>query len=74
MSVALVTGASRGVGQELARGLAAEGGFDIAVVARSHLGETAELVEGSGRRALALSLDVTDASGWRPPWTTSSES
>jgi NAD(P)-dependent dehydrogenase (short-subunit alcohol dehydrogenase family) len=63
VSVALVTGASRGVGQELARALASDGGFDVALAARSDLGATAELVEGSGRRALALSLDVTDAPG-----------
>jgi NAD(P)-dependent dehydrogenase (short-subunit alcohol dehydrogenase family) len=62
VSVALVTGASRGVGQELARAIAADGGFDVAIAARSDLGATAELVEGSGRRAVALSLDVTDAS------------
>jgi NAD(P)-dependent dehydrogenase (short-subunit alcohol dehydrogenase family) len=63
VSVALVTGASRGVGQELARALAADGGFDVAIAARSDLGETAELVEGSGRRVLVLPLDVTDAPG-----------
>lgn len=59
MSVALVTGASRGVGQELARALAAEG-YDVALAARSDLSETAGLVEGAGRRALPLALDVTD--------------
>ena len=62
MSVALVTGASRGVGQELARALAAEG-FDVALAARSDLTETAGLVEGAGRRALSLELDVTDGPG-----------
>ena len=62
MSVALVTGASRGVGQELARALAAEG-YDVALAARSDLSETAGLVEGAGRRALSLALDVTDEPG-----------
>jgi NAD(P)-dependent dehydrogenase (short-subunit alcohol dehydrogenase family) len=59
MSAALVTGASRGVGQQLARALA-EAGHDVALAARSDLSETARIVEGEGRRALSLSLDVTD--------------
>jgi NAD(P)-dependent dehydrogenase (short-subunit alcohol dehydrogenase family) len=59
VSVALVTGASRGVGQELARALAGAG-YDVALAARSDLSETAGLVGGEGRRALQLSLDVTD--------------
>lgn len=58
--VALVTGASRGVGRELARSLAA-GGFAVAVAARSDLSETAGLVEAEGVRALSIALDVTDA-------------
>ena len=62
MTIALVTGASRGVGQELARALA-EAGNDVALAARSDLSETAGLVEGEGRRALPLELDVTDAEG-----------
>lgn len=60
MSVALVTGASRGVGQELARALAAAG-YDVALAARSDVTETARLVEAHGSRPLALELDVTDA-------------
>jgi 3-oxoacyl-[acyl-carrier protein] reductase len=62
VSVALVTGASRGVGQELARALAAEE-FDVAVAARTDLSETARLVEGAGRRALSVTLDVADGPG-----------
>jgi NAD(P)-dependent dehydrogenase (short-subunit alcohol dehydrogenase family) len=57
--VAFLTGASRGVGQEFARALGAEG-FDLALVARSDLSETAALVEAHGRRALAERADVTD--------------
>jgi len=62
VSVAFVTGASRGVGQELARALA-EAGHDVALGARSDLSETSALVEAEGRRALPLALDVTDAPG-----------
>ena len=62
MSVALVTGASRGIGQELARALA-DAGYDVALAARSDLSETAGLVEGAGRGALSLALDVTDGPG-----------
>lgn len=58
---ALVTGASRGVGQELARALA-EAGYDVAIAARSDLTETGELVAAEGRRAMPVPLDVTDAS------------
>jgi NAD(P)-dependent dehydrogenase (short-subunit alcohol dehydrogenase family) len=62
VSVAFVTGASRGVGQELARALA-EAGHDVALGARSDLSETSALVEAEGRRVLPLALDVTDAPG-----------
>jgi NAD(P)-dependent dehydrogenase (short-subunit alcohol dehydrogenase family) len=62
VSAAFVTGASRGVGQELSRALA-EGGHDVAIAARSDLSETAGLVEAEGRKALQLQLDVTDAAG-----------
>lgn len=62
MSVAFVTGASRGVGLELAGALAVEG-YDVALAARSDLSGAAELVEGAGRRALSLELDVTEGPG-----------
>ena len=65
--VALVTGASRGIGKQLALALA-EAGYDLAVVARSlergaklpgSLVETVAGVEALGRRALALAADLS---------------
>lgn len=59
---ALVTGASRGIGQALALGLA-EAGADVAVSARDAeaLMRVAEQVEALGRNAVVLPADVTDA-------------
>jgi NAD(P)-dependent dehydrogenase (short-subunit alcohol dehydrogenase family) len=67
--VAVVTGASRGIGKQLAVDLARDG-FDVACVARSSheqpsklpgtVEETADLVRKAGREALAVSLDVRD--------------
>lgn len=58
---ALVTGASRGIGQAIALALA-EAGADIAVTTRSldGLAETRALVEKAGRRCVALAQDVRD--------------
>jgi len=68
-SVAVVTGASRGIGRRLSVDLAAAG-YDVVCVARStdaapgrlpgSIDETAELVQAQGRRGLAVGLDVRD--------------
>jgi 2-deoxy-D-gluconate 3-dehydrogenase len=58
--VAVVTGASRGLGRAMALALA-EAGADVALAARSKpdLEETAHRVEAAGRRALVVPTDVT---------------
>ena len=57
---ALVTGASRGIGQAIAVGLA-QAGADVAVVARSEegLAGTAKQIAGYGREAHVIPADVT---------------
>lgn len=59
-NIALVTGASRGLGQGMALALA-EAGADVVLVARtkSSLEETAALAEKAGSRALVLSADLS---------------
>jgi NAD(P)-dependent dehydrogenase (short-subunit alcohol dehydrogenase family) len=65
--VAIVTGSSRGIGKAIAIELARQGA-DIVVCARTEqssddapgsIGETAEAVRATGRKALALRVDVT---------------
>ena len=60
--VALVTGASRGIGSYLAQGFCAAG-YDVAVTSTSGAGfdELIAQAESSGRRVLPLSVDVRDA-------------
>lgn len=62
-NVALVTGASRGLGQGMALALA-EAGADVALVARtkSSLEETAAMVEKVGSKALVLQADLAQNS------------
>jgi citronellol/citronellal dehydrogenase len=67
--VALITGASRGIGRQLAVDLAGAG-YDVVCAARSSsaqpgklpgtIEETAKQVEAQGRRALPVPLDVRD--------------
>ena len=61
--VALVTGASRGIGRAIALALAGAGA-DVAVNCRERgrsAEETADAVRAKGRRALAIAADVADA-------------
>lgn len=57
---AFVTGASRGIGREIAAAFA-RAGADVAIAARGAdgLAETARLIEEHGRTAVSLRLDVT---------------
>ena len=67
--VALVTGASRGIGKRLCVDLA-KAGYDVVCAARTSrelpsklpgtVDETADAVVGAGRRAMPVSLDVQD--------------
>ena len=58
---ALVTGASRGIGQALAVTLA-RAGADVAITARdtASLGACVAAITGLGRKAVPLALDVRD--------------
>jgi 3-oxoacyl-[acyl-carrier protein] reductase len=58
--VALVTGASRGIGRAIARGLAARGATVIAAARADHATTTAADIQAGGGRAEAASLDVSD--------------
>jgi len=61
-TVALVTGASSGIGEATARALAVEGAA-VALVARrrDRLEKVAEAIVGDGGKALVLEADLTDA-------------
>jgi 3-oxoacyl-[acyl-carrier protein] reductase len=65
--VALVTGASQGIGEEIARRLAAEGALVFcAARSRDKLARLVAEIEAAGGRARALALDVADPSAIVP--------
>jgi 3-oxoacyl-[acyl-carrier protein] reductase len=58
--VALVTGASRGIGRAIARRLGEQGAIVVAAARGDHAGETARELTAGGPTAEAGQLDVTD--------------
>ncbi|MDE0343782.1 MAG: SDR family oxidoreductase [Deltaproteobacteria bacterium] len=59
--VAMITGASRGIGKDIARGLAAEGcRLSVCARGREDLDETVQELRENGAEVLASALDVTD--------------
>jgi 3-oxoacyl-[acyl-carrier protein] reductase len=58
--VAVVTGASRGIGRAIARGLAAQGAVVCAAARGANAAETASAIVDAGGRAESFTVDVTD--------------
>jgi 2-deoxy-D-gluconate 3-dehydrogenase len=58
--IAIVTGASRGLGQSIALGLA-EAGADVALVHRSDGADTQQRITALGRRCVTIRADLADA-------------
>jgi 3-oxoacyl-[acyl-carrier protein] reductase len=58
--VALVTGASRGIGRAIATQLAGQGALVVAAARGDHAGDTVRELTASGYAAEAASVDVTD--------------
>ena len=58
--VALVTGASRGIGRAVAKRLAGQGAIIVATARGDHAAQTVAEVTAAGGRAEAVSLEVTD--------------
>jgi 3-oxoacyl-[acyl-carrier protein] reductase len=60
--VAIVTGASRGIGRDIAAVLAARGAHVVAAARGEHAADTVAAIHASGGKAEAASVDVTDRS------------
>jgi 3-oxoacyl-[acyl-carrier protein] reductase len=58
--IALVTGASRGIGRAIASRLAGQGAFVVATARETHAEDTVSSIVASGGQAEAISVDVTD--------------
>jgi 3-oxoacyl-[acyl-carrier protein] reductase len=58
--IALVTGASRGIGRAIARSLAGQGAVVVAAARGDNAAETVAGIVAAGGRAEAVGLDVTD--------------
>jgi 3-oxoacyl-[acyl-carrier protein] reductase len=59
--VALVTGASRGIGRAMAERLAGQGAIVVAAARGANAADTVTAITGAGGRAELASVDVTDA-------------
>lgn len=60
--VAIVTGASRGLGQGMAMGLA-EAGAKIVTVDRDPMGSTCALIDGTGEKCVSIQSDLVTQDG-----------
>jgi 3-oxoacyl-[acyl-carrier protein] reductase len=60
--VAIVTGASRGIGRDIAAVLAARGAHVVAAARGEHAADTVASIHANGGKAEAASVDVTDRS------------